>query len=79
MFALQGLNAGHFIQTFGALPLLGSFNSRFVHMVDVSNFSIKAFFILRCQPVTAQMWLDISLFLKAWLHDAVKFQTQFLV
>lgn len=68
VFALQRLYAGHFIQAFGVLPLFGSFRGLFVGSVDVCNFLVKACFVSGCQPITAQMWLDIRIFLKASPH-----------
>ena len=68
MFAFQCLNARHFIHTFNALALFGQFRSLFVQPVDIADFVIKIGFIGRCQPITIQMRLDISFFLKASPH-----------
>jgi hypothetical protein len=70
---LKGLDAGHFIQTFDPLPLLRSFRRSFVNFVDLRDLAVKTFFIGGCQPVPAQVGLDISVFLKAWPHGRAKF------
>ncbi len=62
MFAFHSLNTGHFIQAFRVLTLLCSFERLLVDCVDVGNFFIKVCFVLRCQPVAAQVRLDVSLF-----------------
>ena len=74
MLAFQSLHAGHFIQALYALSLFCSFRRLSVDFVDIGNFFVKTFFIRWCQPVAAQMWLDISLFLKVSPHDGVKSQ-----
>ena len=72
MFAFQRLHAGHFIGTFNALPLFRKFRGLFVQLVDIAELGVKIAFIGGCQPVTAQMWLNYSLFLKAWPHGEEK-------
>ena len=72
MFAFQRLDPGHFIGTFNALPLFGKFRGLFVQLVDIADFVIKISFIGRREPVPAQMWLNDSLFLKAWPHGEEK-------
>ncbi|MDD5370916.1 MAG: hypothetical protein PHQ40_17680 [Anaerolineaceae bacterium] len=64
MFALQRLYTGHFIQTFCALTLLSPFTSCFVYIIDVCNLLIKTVLIAGCQPITVQVRLEISFFLK---------------
>ena len=73
MFAFQCLYPGHFIQTFRALSLLCPFRCLFVGIVNINNFFIKTCFIGGCQPIAAQVRLDITLFLKAWPHAVPKY------
>ena len=44
--------------------------------IDGSDFVIKTYFMGRCQPVTTQMWLDISVFLKASRRVAPRYFLQ---
>jgi hypothetical protein len=72
MLAFQRLHAGHFIGTFKALTQFGKFRSLLVKFIDITDLGLKIGFIGRGEPVAAQMWLNDSLFLKAWPHGVEK-------
>jgi hypothetical protein len=68
MFAFQGLNTCHFVNTFKSFSLLAALSRLLVTGVDIVHLLVKALIRRWRQPVTDLMGFEITLFLKAWPH-----------
>lgn len=72
VLAFQGLHPGQLIDAHHPLTLLGQFWRLLIELVDFTHLFIETFIRARGQPVTDQMRLEISLFLKVWPHGEQK-------
>jgi hypothetical protein len=72
MFALQRLNTAQFIITDHPLTLVSQLEGLAIVIIDVADLLIRLLIAAGRQPVTAQMGLNIPLFLKDVRRDAAR-------
>ena len=72
MFALQCLNARHFIYALNLYSLFYQFRCLLIECIDVCNLFVKSLVFLGRQPITDQVRLDGCIFLKVSPHGEEK-------